>query len=213
MHVELLTTVPVSGSVQERHYEPSARTNTWVRFQPKDGPAWVGVFGNAGAAHFSTAVPFGDALGPMVLVIAQGQGYIVDPRSGALIRKPPWFYSYSALAVPNRPFVLVATSTEIWITDRDRDTDARAAKRPPYAHDDTRVALDGLVFDHVGSEEATGWLWEIDGWYNFSMRYDDLLVRRGTRAAKDDWAFTARFGSGGFPLGDRYSLWMKQFWL
>lgn len=213
MQVELLTAVPISGTIQERHYEPSARTNTWVRFTLEDGTEWVGVFGNAGLAHFSTAVPFVDDQGPVVLVIAQGQGYLVDPSSGALFRKTPWSYAYSAIAVPERPFVLVANSTEIWTTSRDHDTYARSAKRLPYADNDARVALDGLVFDRVTNEDATGWVWDIDGWYSFRMRCDDLVVHRGSRSTRDDLAVTARFGSGGFPLGDKYAMWMKQFWL
>ena len=66
-----------------------------VRFELGDGTEWVGVFGNAEQATYHAAVPFPDDV-TTALVIAGGQGYVVDARIGTLLRKTPWSYAYSA---------------------------------------------------------------------------------------------------------------------
>ncbi len=46
MSARLLTSKPVSGSVEERHYSASAAENTRVQFDDDDGNEWMGVFVN-----------------------------------------------------------------------------------------------------------------------------------------------------------------------
>ena len=88
MPFELLKHIPISGTVVERHFHPSARSNLWVRFELGDGTEWVGVFGNAEQATYHAAVPFAEDV-TTALVIAGGQGYVVDARIGTLLRKTP----------------------------------------------------------------------------------------------------------------------------
>lgn len=53
MHVELLRMPPISGTVPERHFDVSARSNAWVQFEDAEGGTWVGVFGRSGLAPFN----------------------------------------------------------------------------------------------------------------------------------------------------------------
>lgn len=190
MLVELLRTVPISGTIAERHFDVSARANAWVRFEDDEGEAWVGVFGGSEWSAFDAAVPFADDGGRTVLVIAGGQGYVVDAISGALLRHTPWYDARTAIAAPDRDFVLVANDTKIWAADRTYDRSAWRRDRGWYDHDAVtpphRVALDGIIFDRTTTDELTGKVWEMDGWYAFRMRLPELEFVRGELVA-DDW--------------------------
>lgn len=200
MKVELLRAPPISGSVPERHYEVSARANEWVRFEDDEGRAWVGVFGSAELANFSAAVPFPDDGGRTVLVIAGGQGYVVDAVSGTLLRKTRWDYANAAVAVPGHDFLLVANTTEIWAAERTGDRYVTRSDRGWYDYDQRpvpiRVALDGIVFERVTSNELTGRVWEMDGWYAFRVDVPTLVFTRGAFLS-DDW----KAGLGAPPAG------------
>jgi hypothetical protein len=208
---ELLDHIPVSGSVTERHFHSSADSNTWVSFDEGER-RWVGVFGNSGLAHFSAAVPFPDNPST-ILVIAMGQGYIVDGNSGTLIRKTPWDYAYSAWGVPDRDFLVVADDSQIWITDRRLDIYAKASDSHVSLEKDlSRVAHDGIVFQSVTAEGLSGMTWQYAGWYNFRLDFKTMTVIHGERAPESE-DFKAIPGRGGFPLNDAYIQWMKRFFL
>jgi hypothetical protein len=202
MPLELLKRIPISGTVAERHFSPSTRSNLWVRFELDDGTEWVGVFGNAELANYHAAVPFADDA-TTILVIAGGQGYVVDARTGRLLRQTPWSYAYSAVSVPGRDFLFVASTTEIWATYRDRDVTAIRRQRALYDSDrspvPTRVALDGIVFDAPGPQAITGYVWELDGWYSFALQYDGFVFERGPLVSTDEGAIHGSAERGGFP--------------
>ena len=189
MNAQLLRTPPISGTVVERHFAVSAGANIWVRFTHPDAAEWIGVFGSAELAHFDAVVPFADDGGRTALVIAGGQGYIVDVVSGVLLRRTPWDYAYHAVAVPGSGRILVADCTAIWATDRTGDQ--RAWRREPAWYDyhqespAHRVALDGVIFDEVTVDQLTGKVWEMDGWYAFALRLPDLEFTRGSCVAAD----------------------------
>jgi hypothetical protein len=189
MHAEILRTPPMSGTFVEHRFDVSAHTNTWVRFEDDEGNEWVGVFGRSGYSAFDAVVPFAIDGGRTVLVVAGGQGYVVDARTGSLVRRTRWFGAEGVVAVPDQDFVLVADATEIWVADRARDLRAWRHDRAWYDSDDktpaTRVALDGIVFDHVTSSELTGKVWEMDGWYAYRVRLPDLEFTRGERVATE----------------------------
>jgi len=171
-----------------------------VRFEDDDAEAWVGVFGRSELAAFDTVVPFADDGGRTVLVIAGGQGYIVDAVAGTLLWQTPWDYAYAAVAVPGRDFVLVADTIRIWASSRTDERPAWRRDRAWYDSDKTerahRVALDGVVFDHVTSDRLTGKVWEMDGWYAFRLRLADLEFARGELLTADWEAFGPRPPAG-----------------
>jgi hypothetical protein len=162
----------------------------------------VGVFGNAEQASYHAAVPFADDV-TTALVIAGGQGYVVDARIGTLLRKTPWSYAYSAVPVPGRDFLFVADTTEIWATYRDRDVTAVRPQRASYDSDKspvpTRVALDGIVFDAPGPKAITGHVWELSGWYTFTLQYDGFVFERGPLVSTEEGTIRGSVERGGFP--------------
>jgi hypothetical protein len=200
MYIELLRSPPISGMYTERHFDVSARSNTWVRFEGDEGEAWVGVFGRSELAAFDAVVPIADDGGRTVLVIAGSQGYIVDVAAGTLVRQTPWAYAYAAIAVPGRDFVLVADVTCIWASSRTEDRLAWRRDRAWYDSEEVgrahRLALDGIVFDDVTSETLTGKVWEMDGWYAFRVRLPDLEFVRGELLTADWEPFGLRAPAG-----------------
>jgi hypothetical protein len=212
VNLVLLTAKPEPGSLLERRYGASTDTSIWVRFESTTGQfePWVGVFPNGPLAFFSAAVPFGS--GPAALVVAGGQGFVVNAFTGALIRTTDWDYAYSAVSVPDREFVVVANTTDIWATYEDREQYARMSD-PRSATQYDRVALDGIVFETVTARELRGKVWWEDGWYDFTLDFDTwVLQRRGPVAAASDF-FQAVEGRGGYPTSTRYYEWMAQHWL
>jgi hypothetical protein len=160
-----------------------------AKFTDESGVEWVGVFGSGEASRFQIVVPFADDGGRTVLVIAGGQGYVVDSASGDLIRRTPWHYSKAAIAIPDRAFVVVADDTQIWATSR-RD-DRGAWRREPAWYDygvgegPERMALDGIIFDGATKDEVRGRVWDGDGWYAFRLLVPDLEFVRETFLAPD----------------------------
>jgi hypothetical protein len=225
VNLVLLTTKPEPGTVLERRYGVSDDTNTWVRFESSTGEfePWVGIFPNAPVAFFSTAVRMGS--GPIALVVARGQGYLVNAFTGALIRTTPWDYAYSAVSVPDRDFVVVANTTDIWATYEDRDHYARVLTpwftplggwgnpTQPEPDDYERVALDGIVFETVTAQELRGKVWWPDGWYDFTLKFDSWLVQHQGPVAQAPDAFQAIEGRGGYPTSTQYYQWMAKHWL
>jgi hypothetical protein len=225
VNLVLLTAKPESGTVLERHYGVSTDTYTWVRFESSTGEfePWVGIFPNAPVAFFSTAVSIGR--GPTALVVACGQGYVVDVFTGAVIRMTPWDYAYSAASVPDRDFVVVANTTEIWGTYEDREQyarlstpwftplDHRAIPTEAESEEYERVALDGIVFETVTAHELRGKVWWPNGWHNFTLDFDTWVVRQEGPVAGAADSFQAIEGRGGYPTSSRYYEWMSQHWL
>ena len=227
LEAELLTEKSPSGTVTERCYDASAETNTWVRFDDPavSGTPWVGVFGNAHVAFYSAAIPFDD--GRHVLVIARGQGYIVDGHTGRLVRKSPWDYSYSAVAAPGWDFVVVADTHAVWATSLDGDDRRARLVRPWFTRLDRRkqpvdpsdgehevVALDGIVFDAVDHDQLLGYAWWPDGWHPLHLNFEDWHMEQqdGPVSPVRD-AFSARPGKGGCPTSQEYYEWMARYWL
>lgn len=178
MNAELLRTIPISGSVDERHYNVSAGANAWVKFWDDSGLEWVGVFGSGEASRFQAAIPFDEDGGKTVLIVAGGRGYIVDAQSGQLVRRTARDYIRAAITVPEQDFVVVADATEI--RSAGRREDRRAWRREPawYAYGDSedsyRLALDGIVFDGATRDEVHGRVWDGDGWYAFRLTLSNL---------------------------------------
>ena len=202
MHFELLKRIPVSGTFTERQYSSSAKSNLWVRFELDDGSEWVGIFGHSGLALYNAVVSFPDDAST-ILVVAGGQGYIIDVITGELIRKTPWDYSYSAIPVPGRDFVLLANNTQIWATYRDRDVGTVRNKHewfddvltPP----DVRVALDGIVFNAPGKEQISGYVWDSGAWFTFTLHYEGFFFERGELVARGEETIYGSVERGGFP--------------
>jgi hypothetical protein len=214
---ELLTAKPVSGAMRERHYDVSSRDNTWVRFDDGRGGEWVGVFGN-GASDFCAAVPFPDDDGRTVLVIARGEGYFVDGRSGILLRRPRWGGDvWSALAAPGRDGILVAGSTMVWCAGRTRDDYAVSAERLPWSGNDPygrhRVALDGIIFEAVTHRALTGVMWEGEAaWRRFTLHLDDLRFEPGV-TLDAGVRCEATEAHGGYPPSRELRERMRRYWL
>lgn len=205
MNISLLTQQPISGTILERHFSVFRGANLWVRFEDDVEEPWIGVFGMGDVSPYCAAVPFDDDGGRTVLVVAGGQGYIVDRISGTLLRETGWFYSYSALAPPTRDFVIVADTQHIWACRRDND-DARATG-PAFLipmQDIHQVALDGIVFERSTDAELIGFVeypYRHSRWHRFRLHYDDMHLEVGERVEGD---VQGQAPYGGYPPRPEY---------
>ncbi len=201
MHVELLSSIPISGSIRERHFNASPGRNAWVRFDDGTSEPWVGVFGlpsdeydyTSWSSDFRGAAvaPFGDDDGQTALVIAGTHGYIVDAVRGVVLRETSVLTYpdvYTLASPPARGFVLVADPHTIYAVYRDRDAPiTREGRRPDnytYRWDSepppgTLSDFGGIVFDEPGLTEISGNALQDDGWCEFRLRYDTLVVNLG----------------------------------
>jgi hypothetical protein len=201
MPLELLTAAPLAGTLRERHYDLSPRDNTWARFDNGHDGEWVGVFGNHGGSYFCAAVPFPDDDGRTVLVVARGEGYIVDSRSGILLRRPRWGDACGVRVAPGRDGIIVASPTMIWAAGRTRDDYAVPTERVAWGgagdpYDRHRVAVEGIIFHAVTHSALTGVVREPDGWRRFTLGLDDLRFERGEAVTGECYATES---SGGCP--------------
>jgi hypothetical protein len=220
----LLTKKPMSGEYLERQFSCSARKNAWVIFSGEDFKPWIGVFGTGDVSFFcGTAQFYGTNI---FLIIAGGQGYIVDVKEGQLLRRTSWDYSYSCITVPKRPFVLVADNIGVWACYIDKDIDAIVGKRsvidfdrfgaklPPPPPEDDRIALDGIVFDTVSDAFLSGKAWWSIAWCNFRIDLNDMSTVIEKKILTSQWdAFLARPEIGGFPYSKDYSKHMSAYLL
>lgn len=165
MPARLLSTSPISRTIQERRYE-AVGACTWVEFSPENGLPWVGVFGHHGVSAHSGVFEFTDD--PFAFVIANGVGWIVNVEDGALRFKTKQDCLVTGIPFAGRPFVVAADSTDIHVYGPDR-----------LVWSSDRIALDGIRFDNADNASVNGRCWQPDGWYAFHLRSEPWAVVPG----------------------------------
>ena len=163
MIVELYEQVPESGTVPERWFD-AAGSCAWVRFVDDDGDEWAGVFGRSGFSGHCKAVLCGD--GRTALVIADGQGYVVDAQTGELHHKTTCDCLCDAIAVPGREFVIACDFTGLY-----------AVSKQGEVWHSPRVALDGIRLNGATEASVTGEAWWHDEWCSFTLEFDGWRIQ------------------------------------
>lgn len=171
MMIELLHSIPVSGTFPERTYDASGSC-TWVLFRPPAAVEWVGVFGNGGTVHHSDAVSSSDA--GFAFVVAAGQGYAVSFPSGDLLFKSECDFLTGALAVPGTPYVVGADFTNLHVYTAEGEA----------WHSD-RVALDGIRLLSADRREARAAAWQGDGWYEVIIGFEPFAAQQRSLLSAD----------------------------
>ena len=211
----LMTKKPISGEYLERQFSCSVLINTWVLFSGKDFKSWVGVFGNGTAPYFSSIAKFDGT--NIFLIIAGGQGYIIDAMDGRLLLRTKWNYAYSCFTVPGHPFVLVASNIEVCASYIEKDVlatlqqlwctyfDKLGHKVLPEPAELHRIALDGIVFDGIKDGFLSGKSWWSEGWHSFRIDITYMSAVIGKDIISSQWdAFVALLNVGGFPMSQEY---------
>jgi len=159
MKATLLRSRPISGKYHERWYD--ARGNcASVLFEDNEYQEWVGVFGKGGLVGFSVSIPF--STGSAAVVVAGGQGYVVDVNSGELKYRTTCDCLVGASAIPNRDLVIACDHTNLY-----------ALTSTEQIWQSERVALDGIRFEHATREQISGSVCFPDGWHAFTLHYAD----------------------------------------
>lgn len=139
-----------------------------VEFTPTQGPQWVGNF-QAGIGHCSDLIEFTN--NKSVLVVAKGQGYLVDAQSGALLAQYECDIDFLQ-KIPDEDMVIAGTATDF------------SAYRGAFTIWRTRrISWDGFRNLAVQANELTGEAWCFDdSWHRFSVDLKNGDVTGGSYA-------------------------------
>ena len=130
--IEILKAPPVSGGYKEFKFD-AVGDCTWVKFSSEHGVV-VGIFGNAGLPESSVTL-FNDD--KHVLVLASGQGYILELASMKLTYKTEINYLSHAKAILNTDLIAVgdffsvymfAPAGLVWAAERIAKDDLKIKK-------------------------------------------------------------------------------------
>jgi hypothetical protein len=165
MQAQVLSAPPVSGSIPERGYDATGSC-VWVRFEDAKGGEWTGVFGASGLTGSASVTLFED--GRSALVIARGQGYIVDTESGELRHKTECDYLVDVLAIPARGLVVACDFTMLL-----------AYSPGGLVWRSARVAVDGIRLESATPEELRGSIWDGNDWQPFRLAIGTWSFREG----------------------------------
>lgn len=164
MLTRVLVRPPISGSVTERHYNPFGSC-TWVQFSPPRGEEWAGVFGNGSLGNYSCAAVFNNE--QSVLVGAGGNPYVVNLQLGTLLYQPA-VEIIGAIAVPHQDMVVAYDYCYLYALDSTH-----------LVWESDRVALDGIRLIEATEKMLYGEVWQMDGWYNFTLHLGSWLFAQG----------------------------------
>ena len=209
MNAVLLTEKPTSGTCPECSWASASRPNVWVRFDEEEA-TWIGIF-EAGYSNFTAIAAFGDDDGRTVLVIAGGQGYIVDVEERRLVRRAEWEDAQCAATVPGANFVVVADCTRVWLETRDGEirTTARTGSWQAFREKSNRLAMDGIVIQAVTPTSVSGAAWWMGTWHPFDLDPTDQTFGLGDTTVAEP----KRNEFGGWPCAHSRSDEMKRYLL
>lgn len=217
MPARLLQAPPESSAIPVVGFDEEPGDNTWVLIEPPDAERWIGVFGNGPVGVLSVTLPFPD--GTNLLVVARGQGYVVDARRRRLQRKTPWDCAFTTLLVPERDFLLAADSAELWAVHSLHDRYATVETHGwsskgwvPLPREPHRLADNGLLVDEVTRDGVRGRGCWPDGWWEFELDFADWHAWIGARVAGRDADLTATADRGGCPVTEEYYDRMRRYW-
>lgn len=173
MKAQPLKSAPVAGICPERWYGVNVDI-MWVLFEDENHTNWIGAFKRGCIPHFNVVLPFqtSDAF----LVVANGQGYVVNVTSRELLYQVESDALVDAVAIPDRDLIIV---TDCYVSLR-----ALTSAREIWHSD--RISMDGIRFEQVTSEFLTGQGWQLDGCHPFALNLRDWnLVSRAAETLNE----------------------------
>jgi hypothetical protein len=160
MTIRLLQQVPVSGSVEEFHFD-AVGDCIWVELTVGEIRK-VAVFGKGVGGFKSEAVLFNSD--QHAFVLASGQGYVFSTSSMELCYKTDIDYMSQVIAIPGRGLVLATDFRKLFFYD--------PTGLVWQSHD---VAKDGLEFTGATTDLVKGRLWmQLEGDCSFSFDVNSL---------------------------------------
>ena len=158
----LLESHPISGAYPERWFDARGEC-TFILFEDNNYEKWLGVFGNSQITRYSTVIPFSGTA--CVLVIARGQGYVVDVNMKELRYKSSCGYIVSAIQVPSRDMIVACDFTDLYTFSSEKEL-----------WRSEQIAMDGIEFVKATNSEVQGKAWIADHWQNFTLDVDTMSV-------------------------------------
>lgn len=165
MNAKLLEKRPFSGTFPEQWYEAIGEC-TFVLFENLDYVEWLGIFGNGGITKYSAAIQFPNSTS--VLVIAHGEGYVVDNQTKKLRYKTNCDYIVSAIQVPDRDLIFACDFTKLY---------AFSSEEQIWQSD--KIASDSIELGKISGGYVHGKAWQYSQWKSFTVKIDDLRLELG----------------------------------
>jgi hypothetical protein len=166
MLIRLVEAKATTGAGADRTYGRAHHSYAIFRFEIEGAQSWTGAFALTGVSSVTLAREFDD--GRHVIVVAQGQGYVVDGLTGALRHLTEGDDFTDALAVPGTALMALAGMVEIVIVDTNG-----------WEWVSEQIALDGIALLGADSATVQGAHWQPDGWYRFSVNLVAPAVHLG----------------------------------
>jgi len=154
MNARILNQIPISGSVEEKHFDVVSKCK-WFLFEDEKYSQWAGVFGNGFLGGTDVCITKKGA----AFVLANGQGYIIDVNQKLQVHKTECDYLKSAICCTNCELFIATDDLRLYIYDCSG-----------HIYTTNRIAIDGIEFSECNSEDVIGRLWGLNEWHEFSFR-------------------------------------------
>jgi hypothetical protein len=164
MKTELLSLRPASGK-HEEHWFDAVDDCVSVLFEDDQHERWLGVFGSSGVAPSDLALAF--EVGVAALVLASGQGYVVDVNTRSLLYRTNCDYLLDAVAVPRRDLVIACDCNRLC---------ALSSAAELWESED--IAMEGFDLGAPAEDHLVGHAWDRQEWRRFKLTYDGWVVER-----------------------------------
>jgi hypothetical protein len=123
---------------------------------------------------------FARSFGPTgdVLVVARGQGYVIHVPQRTLRFATADDYLFDARAVPGRNVIAACSCFYLC---------AYSSAGEQWVSDD--FAFDGIGLGEVTETTVSGWQWQHNGWYGFTLFVDGWRLEAGALLSRNDRAY------------------------
>ena len=158
----LLKNRPISGTYPEQWFDAQGQC-TSILFEDDKYEKWLGIFGNSEFTQYSAVILF--PVTSSVLIVAKGQGYVVDVNTKELRYKTNCDYIVNAIQVPSQDLIIACDFTDLY---------AFSSKKELWRSD--RIASDGIELATAANRDVYGKAWNYDHWQDFTLHTDNMVV-------------------------------------
>ncbi len=166
MEVEILKSVPISGTFEEHIFSMSGDV-LWVKFLDSDYLEWVGTF-DLGNNYSSSFVHLEPNSLSQCFIVAGGQGYFVSINERKVLAKTKWSSIDSAIYNTTENCWVVSNGLYLGIL-----------KNMELEWSSERISLDGITFTSQHGEVVAGLLNDLTeqgGPFEFNIKSREIIA-------------------------------------
>ncbi len=135
----------------------------YILFEDSNYEDWLGVFSGGEITDFTKIILFEEK--SFLLIIFQGQGYLININSRQLFFKTKCDCLVDAIKVPEQDLVIACDFTNLYAFTNDRDI-----------WTSSRLSSDGIQLVESTNEFLIARAWIMGKWCDFKLIYDGWLI-------------------------------------